>query len=591
MRLVLRSSLLVFVAVMTSQVLSAAKEDEQANRLYQSYFEEYLKLNPLKATLMGELLYKDKLVNPFSADYQEASLALEQRYLKKLKSLSRAKLKESEALNYDWFLSERELAVAKFQFDSHLLPLLPEQNIIRVMAYLGSGAGPQPFNSVNDYEQWYDRLSQLPPVIAHLIVNLKQGVKKGVVLPRPVAERVLGQVEVHLVETTENSVFYRPVTEMPRFFKANQKQYVIQRYSRLIDEKIIPSLLELTDYLKQVYLPATRDSLAWSALPQGDKWYRHRIKSFTSSELPPESIHELGLSEVERILNEIDSVKSQLKFEGNRKELFDEARSDKYLFESADEILKQYKAFAHQVNLKTPALFNAFPTTTYEIKTLDSQRTRISSIGWYQPPSTKGLKPGIFWLNTVRYQEQPKWKLASYFLSQVAPGNHFLFGLQPDPEEIPKFRQNDPQVAFQQGWGLYAESLGKTLGVYQDPLRYYGFLLSDLMHSSRLVIDTGVHSKGWTQEKAENYLVENTHLSPQQAKLEVDRVVMSPARLLSPKLGQIKFINLKQMTQQKLGDEFDIKVFHGEVLKHGEVPLWMLQKNIERWIDRVARKD
>ncbi|WP_164503404.1 DUF885 domain-containing protein [Pleionea sediminis] len=582
----------VILPIFSNQVLASqskqTSESIRADKIYANYFEGYLELYPFEATFIGDTRYNDKLPNFLSDKYRERQVDFEKLYLKKIEKIDYNALSPQGKLSYDIFKRNRQLAIDSFNYPSHLIPLNQFYNYINTFFALGSGSSAQPFNSIKDYENWRDRMEQFPVIIDQMITNMNEGIKQGVVQPKSLIEKVIPQIDIQLANSLENSLLYKPIAEMPRFFTTNQKQYIIQRYTTAINSFVFPSLEKLSHYLKSTYLPKARLTAGLWDIPNGNLWYQHLIRRHTSTELTADEIHEIGLQEVSRIHEEILEVMKDVNFEGDLDAFFQFTNSNpQFFFKSKDQMLNAYRQFAHKVNLKTPDLFSRFPKSTYEIRPVEVYREQSASSGSYQRPSADGTRPGIFYLNTYDLSARPRWAMASLFLHEAAPGHHFQLALQQELKDLPKFRAFGTETAFVEGWGLYAESLGNELGVYSDPYQHYGALVAELWRSIRLVVDTGLHSKGWSRQKVLDYMYSNAPVAEARAISETERFMAIPGQALAYKIGQLKIESLRDKAESELGAQFDIKAYHFEVLKNGALPLSILEKKIEHWIAKI----
>ncbi len=346
-----------------------------------------------------------------------------------------------------------------------------------------------------------------------------------------------------------------------------------------------PALTRLHDFVKNEYLPRTRDTVAFTALPMGKDWYAYKVKEQTTTNLTPDQIHQIGLDEVKRIGAEIDRVARELGFQGDRRAFFDSLRADpRFYYASEDELLEGYRALKSQVRARLPELFDVKPRADFEIRPVESFRAQAQASASYQPASPDGSRPGIFYVNTYDLKSRPKYSMQAIYLHEAEPGHHYQISIQQELKDLPKFRRFGGYTAFAEGWGLYAESLGRELGMYADPYDYVGALSAEIWRAIRLVTDTGMHAKGWTRQQAIDYMLANTAVGATDAAAEIDRYIAWPGQALAYKLGELKIRELKARAQRQLGERFDVKAFHRQVLADGALPLGVLEIKIREWI-------
>ena len=409
--------------------------------------------------------------------------------------------------------------------------------------------------------------------------------KAGVVQPKVLMNKVLPQLESFIKGKTESSVFWGPITDMPKEFSDADKTRFTAAYRKLIEAQITPAYQRLHAFIKDEYIAACRDSVAYSALPDGEAWYAFNAKTSTTTDLAPAAIHQIGLDEVARIQGEMQAVMQEVKFKGDLKAFFKfVTTSDKFKFKTEKDLLDAYNALRARTEAGVPKLFSLTPKAAFEIRPIEAYRAASSSGGSYQGPSEDGKRPGLFYVNTYDLPSRTIWDMESLFLHEAIPGHHFQIALQQELTSLPKFRRFGGETAFAEGWGLYAESLGKEIGVYTDPYQYFGRLQAELWRAIRLVVDTGLHSKGWTREQVISYMLENSAASETEAVSEAERYIAIPGQALAYKIGELKIQELRKRATAALGDKFDIKAFHAEVLQDGSVPLAILETKIDRWI-------
>ncbi|WP_024940639.1 DUF885 domain-containing protein [Xanthomonas arboricola] len=569
-------------AVAAPVVLTKA---QQLNLLYDQYWDASLKLNPLQATFQGETRYNDQLPNFLSPAFRQQSHDFTVLWLGKAEALGPDGLSGQDLLSYQIFVRDARSALAAEQFPSWMLPINQFYNIASIAVVLGSGTGAQPFKTVKDYDNWSRRAVGIPELFDQAITNMRAGMQAGVVQPKVLMQKVLPQLDAIIARNAEDSLFWGPVRNLPADMPEADKQRITAEYKRLIEVRIMPAYRALRGFIATEYLPACRDTDGLAALPNGAAWYAYDVRQSTTSELTPEQIHQIGLDEVARLQAEIATLAKQVRFRGNLPKFYKFMQTDRrFAFRSETELLGYYRGLQGRVQAAVPRLFNVQGMPALEVRVVEPQRAQSAASGSYMRPSGDGSTPGVFYVNTSDLDTRRTWETESLYLHEAIPGHHFQLGLQQQLTDLPKFRRLGGETAYIEGWGLYAESLGRELGLYQDPYNYYGYLQNALWRAIRLVTDTGLHSKGWTRTQAIDYMLNNSAMTRTDAEAEVDRYMAIPGQALSYKVGEMKIAQLREQAQRELGPRFDVRAFHTEVLKDGSVPLDILQDKIQRWI-------
>ncbi len=566
---------------------TGAVSDKAAHldRLYAQYWEEMLKRNPLAATYQGDGRYNDQLPNFLSREYRETSRAFTTDWLEKIESLGPDGLEGQDLLSWQIFVEDARDELASQKFPAWMQPVNQFYNIASTFVQLGSGTGAQPFKTVQDYDNWRERASNVPVLFNQAIANMGEGIQAGVVQPRALMEKVLPQLDALIKEDPRQTLFWKPVADMPESFSDADRKRIEDDYAQLISTVLMPSYSHLRDYIANDYLPHTRDSAGMSDLPNGQDWYAFRVHQSTTTDLSPAQIHQIGLDEVARIHGRMHEVMDEVGFRGTLQEFFVFMQTDpRFEFASEDELLAFYRGLEAEVNAKVPELFSLVPRAPFEIRPVEAFRAQSAAGGSYMTPSEDGTRPGVFYVNTYDLPTRKTWDAEDLFLHEAIPGHHFQLALQQELTGLPAFRRFGGQTAYIEGWGLYAESLGKELGVYEDPYSHFGYLQNELWRAIRLVVDTGLHSKGWTREQVIDYMLENSAESRTQAVAEAERYMAIPGQALAYKIGELKILELRKRAEDALGETFDIRQFHAEVLKDGSVPLDVLEGKIDRWI-------
>ena len=557
----------------------------ELDALYAEYWEESLKLNPINATFIGDNRYNDQLPNFFSADYRKQTGESNRRWLQRLQGLDVSKVEGQARLSYDILVESLQEQIAGEAFPDWQQPINQFFSVPNYIVMLGSGSSAQPFKTVKDYDDWLARAGKVPALFEQAIANMREGVQAGVVQPRLLMQKVLPQLDGVVSDDPQKTPFWGPITNLPADFSDADKKRLTEAYSTMISQQLVPAFRGLRTYLADEYIPAARETHGLGALPNGADWYAHLAKTTTTTNLTPAEIHQIGLDEVARLRTGLEELKQEVGFEGDLKAFFKYMSTDpKFTFKSEDAILKDYRDLEARVNQKVPELFSLMPKAAFEIRPVEAFRAASEAAGSYMSPSEDGTRPGIFYLNTYDLPARKSWARDSLYLHEAIPGHHFQLALQQELEGVPAFRRFGGQTAYIEGWGLYAESLGKELGVYADPYQRFGQLSAEIWRAIRLVVDTGLHSKGWTREQVLEYMHDNSGLSETDAIAEAERYMAIPGQALAYKIGQLKITELRNKAQQELGDKFDIREFHAQVLGDGSLPLAVLEAKIDRWI-------
>ncbi|MEB1898222.1 DUF885 family protein [Xanthomonas campestris pv. campestris] len=558
---------------------------QQLTLLYDQYWDASLKLNPLQATFQGESRYNDQLPNFLSPAFRQQSHDFTTLWLAKVEAIGPDGLSGQDLLSYQIFVRDARSALAAEQFPSWMLPINQFYNIASIAVVMGSGTGAQPFNTVKDYDNWSRRALGIPDLFDQAITNMRAGMQAGVVQPKALMEKVLPQLDAIIARSAEESLFWGPIRNLPADMPEADKQRITAEYKRMIEFRIMPAYRALRGFIATEYLPACRDTAGLAALPNGAAWYAYDVRQSTTSDLTPAQIHQTGLDEVARLQGEIQNVAKKVKFRGNLPKFYKFMQTDKrFVFRSESELLDAYRGLQSRVQAAVPRLFATQGIPALDVRPVEPQRAQAAASGSYMRPNPHDNTPGIFYVNTSNLPARPRWEGESLFLHEGVPGHHYQLGLQQQLTDLPKFRRFGGETAFIEGWGLYAESLGRELGLYQDPYNYYGYLQNALLRSIRLVVDTGLHSQGWTRAQAIDYMLQNSAVTREDAEAEVDRYLAIPGQALAYKVGEMKISQLREQAQRELGPRFDVRAFHTEVLKDGSVPLEILQDKVQRWI-------
>jgi uncharacterized protein (DUF885 family) len=446
-------------------VAGATETQRQLDALFERYFEDSLRMNPLMATFIGDHRYDGQLPNSIGPDYLAESSRMNQRYLAEIRTIDPATLRPADRISYEMFVYEREREIRGERFPQELLPINQAGSLLTLMPALGSGTNAQPFKTVQDYDNWLGRLDGLVVWMDQAIVNMRQGAARGVVQPRPVMQKVLPQLESMVVARAADSKYYEPIKLLPADFSAADRERLTAAYTAQIETKLVPAYQRLRDFVRDEYLPRTRDSVAWTALPDGQAWYAFFVQEHTTTTMTPDENHALGLSEVARIRAEMDRVRQQVGFKGDLDAFFTYLESDpQFYFTNGADLLEGYRTLKTRIDAELPRLFSVLPKADYEVREVEAFRAQSAAGASYQRPSADGSRPGIFYVNTYNLKAQPRFGMETLSLHEAAPGHHFQVAIQQELQDVPRFRRfGGRYTAFVEGWALYAESLGKEL--------------------------------------------------------------------------------------------------------------------------------
>jgi uncharacterized protein (DUF885 family) len=598
----IRKSLIQLSVLATALVLAACeKAPEPAapaadivaelNQLYHEYDEEMLVLNPINATFRGDHRFNDTF-GPYdwlSDEYAEASYDLNKRYLARLQGYDPESLTGQDRLNYEIFQFDRRNAIERreqgYNDYENLTPVSQFFSVATILPMLGSGSVGQPFETPQHYDDWIKRSSAFVGNADLSITKMREGVELGVVQPRVLMEKTLPQLQAQMVESPEQSAFYGPIARMPESFSDEDRERLTAAYEDHIMNTLVPAYAKLHDYIANEYMQHTRETVGQADSPGGKDYYAFRVRESTTTNYTPEEIHEIGKREAERIYAEMEGVRDEVGFEGTMAEFFEFLRNDpQFHFETEEEILQAYDDLRNDIDPKLPKLFGKLAEAPYIIKAVEPFRAESMAAAQYFPGTPDGSRPGIFYVNTYDLPARPKWFMEALSIHEANPGHHFQISVAQEVEDLPAFRRFGGYTAYNEGWGLYAESLGKELGMYTDPLQYFGSLFGDIWRANRLVVDTGMHALGWSREEAIEYMAANSPITDTDVVAEVERYIAMPSQALAYKIGQLKIRELRNKAEEALGDKFDVRAYHDLVLTNGALPLFVLEAEVDRWI-------
>jgi uncharacterized protein (DUF885 family) len=565
-------------------------EGDRLNTLLEAYWEEYLVLDPVTATAIGDPRYNHRFPDSLSPAGIAERKAFTERWSDALGGIDRAKLVGQDRLSYD--ILRRDLAEEREgqRFPDELLPIHQFSSVPAFFGQLGSGEGIQPFKTAKDYDDFLKRGDAIVAWMDRSALNMREGIERGIVQPRMVMLKVLPQLETFLVSDPEASIFWRPLKAMPAQIAEADRQRLAGAYRTAIAERWVPAYRRLHAFVRDEYLPRTRETVGLSALPDGAAWYAYRVKASTTTDLDVDTIHELGLSEVARIRGEMEAVRKQVGFEGDLRAFFVHLQEDpRFYYTKEEDLLEGYRELQKRINGLLPKLFDVAPKADYVVKPVEAFRAASDAGASYQPGTPDGSRPGVFYVNTYNLRAQPRFGMETLSIHEASPGHHFQISIAQEVEGLPMFRRFGGYNAFSEGWALYAESLGKELGLFTDPYQWYGRLADEQLRAMRLVVDTGLHAKGWTRERAIQYMKDNSSMAESDIVAEVERYIVIPGQALGYKLGEFAIRDLRNEAARELGARFDVRAFHRQVLIDGGLPLDVLRSKIRDWIATQKR--
>ncbi len=585
MKILLFATLAVIAISCATREMATVSPQDLFNKFTDRYYEEYLKLNPLEATQIADNRYNDRLPNDISEDFRKELGQFYQRYRDSLKYFDRSALTDQQQVSYDILEHETDLRLELLKFPDHLMPIQQFWGLALTMPQLGSGQSFQPFKTVKDYDDFLKRIDSFSIWMETAIANMRKGLEQGYTYPKILMERVLPQARDMMVEDVTKSIFYQPIADFPDSIDSNEKSRLTQAYTAAIRDKVVPAYTALHNFLRDEYIPKTRTSAGISDIPGGTDYYQQMIRFYTTTDLSPDSIFRLGKSEVARIRGEMERVKNEMNFRGDLKSFFEFVNNDKQFkpFKTDEEVINAFRAIDEKIQPQVEKLFNMKPKTPFEIRQTEEFR-EMSASAEYNVGAPDGSRPGIFYVPIIDAKDFNVSGMETLFLHEAIPGHHYQISLQSENEELPRFRRTLFYSAFGEGWALYTESLGRELGLYTEPIQYFGHLGDEMHRAIRLVVDVGLHTKGWSREEAIQYMRDNEAISEQGAVAEIERYMAIPGQALSYKIGQLKIRELRSKAEERLGDKFKIGLFHDEVLRYGNLPLSLLEARVDKWI-------
>jgi uncharacterized protein (DUF885 family) len=594
-----QSLIFIFFILLVFGCKEKTSEAISIDTIFEDYYKFKDRINPIEATKGGNYEYNDVIANYISDDYQEDLRKNYTHFLNLLseldpKELSEADLLSMKVMKWDCEVKLEGLNNAIVTMASpiynlpsfELMPLFQIQSLHLYVAQLAAGGSVQPFDTVEDYDNWLKRVDDYLIFLDTSISMMKEGMSKDIVLPTVLAQKIIPQLDEFITNPVNDHLFYKPILSMPESISEEEKNRISSEYSAMITDKLKPKYTALQQFLVNDYLPACRETSGIGALPNGTETYNYLIKLHTTTNMTADEIHELGKSEVARILIEMEDAKNKIGFKGDIKAFFEFVRNSpaQMPFTDPQQVIDNFNSIKERINKTLDQVFELKPKADFVVRRTEAFR-EASASAEYVPGTKDASRSGIFYVPITDVRTYNTYSDEALFLHEAVPGHHYQLSLQQENKDLPEFLHPESMGVFVEGWALYAESLGSELGLYEDPIQYFGMLSMEMHRAIRLVVDTGIHSKGWTREQAIQYSLDNEAESEESVIAEIERYMATPGQALSYKIGQLKIRELRTKAETKLGSRFSITAFHNQVLNSGSLPLVLLEEKIDKWIN------
>jgi len=556
--------------------------------LFDQAWEYNLESNPEMASRMGDARYNHLWPDLSIKALTEIHLA-EGQFLVQLSGIHRDLLPEEEQLNYDLFQQAYQQRLDAWQYPTWLMPV-NQRGGVQTADQLADALR---FTTIKDYANWIARLRAVGVLVEQNIELMQQGMVNGWVQPRVIMQRVPAQIEIQIVSNPVDSGFYKPFLNFPDSISSEDQERLRQMARKSITEVVIPAYRKLQEFFVNQYLPACRDTVGAWALPNGRNFYEFRTHLYTSTDMTPDEVHQRGLEEVQRIRGQMQEIIDELKFEGSFKDFLEFLRTDpQFYYQDPEDLYQAYLATSKRIDPELVNLFGRLPRNPYGVRPIPEASAPDTTTAYYMPGAADGSRAGYYYVNLYRPETRPKYEIEVLTVHEAVPGHHLQISLAQELGEIPKFRRYQGATAFVEGWGLYSESLGSELGLYKDPYSRFGQLTYEMWRAVRLVVDTGIHYRGWSRQQAIDFFMENAAKSELDIVNEIDRYIAWPGQALAYKIGEIRIKELREIASTRLGDAFNIKEFHDVLLGAGALPLDLLSKRMDQWIvTRLAEEN
>jgi uncharacterized protein (DUF885 family) len=584
MRLITFSFRLALITFLLQLPGLAAGENKEIAKTLNDFFEAEwnyeMEQSPVRASFMGDRRWNDRW-----GDQTLEAIRKREDHAKdalvRLKKIDRTQLSPADQLNYDLFQKDLEQDIEGAKFRSYLMPINQRGGI----QTLDEMTDRLRFETLKDFEDWVARLKAFPTLMDQTIALMREGARFHIIWPKIVLNRVPAQIDKQLVDKPEESPFFKPFKKFPEAISAADRERLTKAAQGAIATGVVPSFQKLKKYFVDEYLPAAFDEVGVWKMPQGNEYYAYLARRHTTTDLTPQQIHEKGLSEVARIKAEMQAIMGKVGFKGTLPEFFTKLRTDpQFFYKTPEELLEAYRALAKRIDPNLVKVFKTLPRTPYGVTPIPDKIAPDTTTAYYNQPAADGSRAGFYFVNLYKPETRPKWEMMALSLHESVPGHHLQIALAQELGDIPKFRRYGGFTAFVEGWGLYSESLGEDMGLYDDPYSKFGQLTYEMWRAVRLVVDTGMHQFKWDRQKAIDYFMENAPKAENDIVNEIDRYISMPGQALAYKIGELKIKELRERARREIGDGFDVREFHDAVLLSGALPLDVLEQNINRWI-------
>lgn len=570
------------LVIATLPLMAASTDTVALDKLIADDWQWQLRDNPENATYVGERGHDDQLMDRSAAAWQRRR-EHDRETLQRIEAIDRTKLSAGDQLNYDLFLYQAKIAVDGDRFPYELVPVNQMGGVYSALSEL---ALQIPRDTVKDHENFLARMRAFPKAVDDTIALLKRGVAEGLTPPRVILRDVAEGIANQITDDPVKSPIYEiAFTNFRSGIPPADQERLQKEAQQLLRADVLPALRRLHAYWTAEYEPKTREAIAWTGVPQGKEWYPYLIRQQTTTDLTPDEIHAIGLSEVKRIRGEMEKIRVQTGFTGTLEQFFTFLRTDpRFYYTKRDDLLVAYRDIAKRVDPELTRLFGRMPRLPYGVIPIPSYSEKTQTTAYYMPGSPESHRPGYYYVNLYDLPSRPKWEMEALSLHESVPGHHFQIAIAQELENVPAFRRNGTFTAYVEGWGLYAESLGPELGMYTDPYSRFGQLTYQMWRAVRLVVDTGMHAKSWTRQQAIDYFVANSSKPLHDIEVEIDRYLAWPGQALAYKLGELKIKQLRANAEHDLGDQFDLRAFHDALLSAGPLPLSVLETRMNEWV-------
>ena len=584
--LILAVLMLTLAARANADVITKIPDVSELHAIFDRHWNRDMEQNPVWASMLGDRRFNREW-GDLSRQSRNSRHEEDIGALRDLLGIDRELLGAEDQINYDLFELRYRNRIEAFQFEDELIPI-SQRGGIQTLDETGNRLR---MKTISDYEDWLVRLGKIDTLMAQTIALMEEGIEKGILPPKITMQRVPAQIEKQLVENPEQSLFYKPFTDLPSALTAAEKKRIRDAAKKVIREKVVPAYQRLYEFFTTTYYPACRDGVGASELPNGKAFYEYRVRRFTTTELTPEEVHQIGLREVKRNREEMEQIIQEVDFDGSFEEFIHFLRTDpQFYFDNPEQLLEGYLAIAKRIDPQLVNLFGKLPRMPYGVKTIPEAIAPDTTTAYYTRPAADGSRAGFYYVNLYKPETRPKYEMEVLTVHEAVPGHHLQIALQQELEQLPNFRRYSGFTVFTEGWGLYSERLGYDLGLYKDPYSRFGQLTYDMWRAVRLVVDTGMHYKGWSRQKAIDYFTANAARNKLDIVNEIDRYISWPGQALAYKLGQLKILELRERAEGALGNKFDIREFHDTVLSSGSVPLSVLEAKMDQWIESLLAK-